>query len=98
PHNANLFPYTTLFRSIQQVKDTSKVVKGIISKNKTDLRKGPAAVFEELAKLKKNDTVLVLGKNQNWFHIQTRDSLKGFINQSFLDRKSTRLNSSHVKI
>lgn len=79
----NPYPYIKI-TDIQQVKDTSKVVKGTISKNKTDLRKGPASVFEELATLKKNDTVLVLGKNQNWFHIQTRDSLKGFINQSFL--------------
>jgi len=84
----NPYPFIKL-TDIQQVKDTSKVVKGIISKNKTDLRKGPAAVFEELAKLKKNDTVLVLGKNQNWFHIQTRDSLKGFINQSFLKELSS---------
>ena len=79
----NPYPYIKL-TDIQQVKDTSKVVKGTISKNKVDLRKGPASVFEELATLKKNDTVLVLGKNQNWFHIQTSDSLKGFINQSFL--------------
>ncbi len=77
----NPFPYIKL-TDIQKVKDTSKMVKGTISKNRTDLRK--ASVFEELAALKKNDTVLVLGKNQNWFHIQTRDSLKGFVNQSFL--------------
>lgn len=79
----NPFPYIRI-TDIQKVKDTSRVVKGTISKNRADLRKGPASVFEELATLKKNDTVLVLGKNQNWFHIQTRDSLKGFINQSFL--------------
>lgn len=79
----NPYPFIKL-TDIQQVKDTSKIVTGIISKNRADLRKGPASVFEELATLKKNDTVLVLGKNQNWFHIQTRDSLKGFINQSFL--------------
>lgn len=79
----NPFPYIKL-TDIQQVKDTSQVVKGTISKNRADLRKGPASVFEQLATLKKNDTILVLGKNQNWFHIQTQDSLKGFINQSFL--------------
>lgn len=79
----NPFPYIRL-TDIQQVKDTSKFVRGTILKNKADLRKGPASVFEQLATLKKNDTVLVLGKNQNWFHIQTSDSLKGFINQSFL--------------
>lgn len=79
----NPFPYIKL-TDIQEVKDTSQVVKGTISKNRADLRKGPASVFEQLATLKKNDTILVLGKNQNWFHIQTQDSLKGFINQSFL--------------
>lgn len=81
----NPFPYIKL-TDIQQVKDTSQVMKGTISKNRADLRKGPASVFEQLATLKKNDTILVLGKNQNWFHIQTRDSLKGFINQSFLTK------------
>lgn len=79
----NPFPYIKL-TDIQQVKDTSQMVKGTISKNRADLRKGPASVFEQLATLKKNDTILVLGKSQSWFHIQTRDSLKGFINQSFL--------------
>ncbi|AFL80867.1 metalloendopeptidase-like membrane protein [Aequorivita sublithincola DSM 14238] len=80
----NPYPYIKM-ADVQQVKDISKVVKGFIFKNRAELHKGPASVFEQLATLKKNDTVLVLGKNQDWFHIQTRDSLKGFINQSFLN-------------
>lgn len=79
----NPYPYIRL-SDIQQVGDTSRILRGTISKNRTDLRKGPAAVFEQLASLKKSDTVLVLGKNQKWFHIQTLDSLKGFVNQSYL--------------
>ena len=79
----NPFPYIKM-TDIQQVKDTSRIVKAIVSENRADLRKGPASVFEQLATLKKSDTVLVFGKNQNWFHIRTSDSLKGFINQSFL--------------
>lgn len=80
----NPFPYIKM-SDIQQVNDTCKIVKAIVSRNRTDLRKGPADVFEKLATLKKNDTVLVLGKNQKWFHIQSIDSLKGFVNQSFLE-------------
>lgn len=81
----NPFPYIRM-SDIQQLVDTSRVLKATVARNRTDLRKGPAAVFEQLATLKKNDTVLVLGKNQNWFHIQTLDSLKGFVNQSFLKK------------
>lgn len=77
----NPFPYIKM-TEIQQVVDTSKILKATVSKNRTDLRKGPAAVFEQLGRLKKNDTVLVLGKSRNWFHIQTTDSLKAFVNQS----------------
>ncbi|MGO3183982.1 MAG: peptidoglycan DD-metalloendopeptidase family protein [Aequorivita sp.] len=79
----NPYPYIKL-RDIQESSDTSRVMKAMVSRNRTDLRKGPADIFEQLAALKKNDTVLVLGKNEKWFHIQTIDGLKGFVNQSFL--------------
>ncbi|MBT0606915.1 M23 family metallopeptidase [Aequorivita echinoideorum] len=79
----NPYPYIKL-TEIQQIKDTSKVVVASVTKNRAELRKGPATVFKELKLLKKNDTVLVLGKNEKWFHIQTKDSLKGYINQSLL--------------
>lgn len=80
----NPFPYIKM-SDVQQVNDTCKILKAIVSKNRTELRKGPAEVFEKLATIKKNDTVLVMGKNKKWFHIQTLDSLKGFVNQSFLE-------------
>lgn len=80
----NPYPYIKI-SEIQQLSDTNKVLKATVSRNRTDLLKGPAAAFEQLATLKKNDTVLVLGKNQNWFHIQTLDSLKGFVNDRFLE-------------
>lgn len=79
----NPYPYIKM-STIQEVGDKNGILKATVSKNRTDLRKGPAAVFKQLASLKKNDTILVLGKNQNWFHVQTLDSLKGFINQSYL--------------
>lgn len=84
----NPFPYIKI-SEIQEVKDTTSILKATISRNRTDLRKGPAAVFEQLGTLKKNDTVWVLGKNQNWFHVQTVDSTKGFINQSHIKELSS---------
>ncbi|MDN3722853.1 M23 family metallopeptidase [Aequorivita sp. SDUM287046] len=79
----NPYPYIKM-TEIQQVKDTVKSVSATVSKNRAELRKGPAAVFKQFASLKKNDTVFILGKNQQWFHIQVRDSLKGFVHQSLL--------------
>ncbi|WP_026451089.1 M23 family metallopeptidase [Aequorivita capsosiphonis] len=79
----NPYPYIKM-SDIQEVNDTVRFLKATVSRNRTDLRNGPAAIFKQLTSLKKNDTILVLGKNQDWFHVQTLDSLKGFVNQSYL--------------
>lgn len=84
----NPYPYIKI-GTIEELKDTTRITKARITRNKTSLRKGPADIFEQLTSLGKNDTVLVLGKNQNWFHIQTLDSLKGYVNQSYLQEVSS---------
>ncbi len=79
----NPFPYIKM-TELQEVKDTTHIIKAIVSRNNSELRKGPADVFEQFLKLKKNDTLFVLGKNQNWFHVQTSHNIKGFVNQSVI--------------
>lgn len=69
---------------IQPSEKLSAVVKAVTLKNRADVRKGPASVYKEFGSLKKNDTIIVLGKNQKWFHVQTPDSLKGYVNETEL--------------
>jgi murein DD-endopeptidase MepM/ murein hydrolase activator NlpD len=69
---------------IQTSEMPSSITKAITLKNNADVRKGPAAVFKQFGSLKKNDTLIVLGKNQKWFHIQTADSLKGYVNETVI--------------
>ncbi|MBK5212641.1 MAG: M23 family metallopeptidase [Flavobacteriaceae bacterium] len=67
---------------IQTNEIPSSVKKAVSLKNRVDIRKGPASVFKQFGSLKKNDTIIVLGKNQKWFHIQTATSLKGYVNET----------------
>jgi murein DD-endopeptidase MepM/ murein hydrolase activator NlpD len=69
---------------IQTSEMPSSITKAITLKNNADVRKGPAAVFKQFGSLKKNDILIVLGKNQKWFHIQTSDSLKGYVNETVI--------------
>lgn len=69
---------------IQTSEMPSAVTKAVTLKNRADVRKGPASVYKEFGSLKKNDTIIVLGKNQKWFHIQTPDSLKGYVNETVI--------------
>ncbi len=69
---------------IQTSEIPSAITKAVTLKNRANVRKGPASVFKQFGSLKKNDTIIVLGKNQKWFHIQTPDSLKGYINETEL--------------
>lgn len=69
---------------IQTSEMPSAITKAITLKNRADVRKGPASVFKQIGSLKKNDTIIVFGKNQKWFHIQTADSLKGYVNETVI--------------
>src|SRR3989442_6268635 len=67
PPRSTLFPYTTLFRSLDELQHVA--------------RRGGAGVDE------------VVGMQRRHLRASDRESL-----QARLDRKSTRLNSSHVRI
>ncbi|WP_203294550.1 M23 family metallopeptidase [Luteirhabdus pelagi] len=55
-----------------------------VTRNKAELRLGPSTSFTQIASLQQKDTVEILGKTGNWFHIQPSDSLKGFMHRSLL--------------
>lgn len=67
---------------IQVSEISSTITKAVTLKNRSEIHKGPAAVYKEFISLKKNNTLLVLGKSQKWFHIQTSSGLKGYINET----------------
>ncbi|MCT8339638.1 M23 family metallopeptidase [Flavobacteriaceae bacterium TK19130] len=66
----------------QEATFSSKVAAVI--RNKAELRLGPSTSFTQIASLQQKDTVEILGKTGNWFHIQPSDSLKGFMHRSLL--------------
>src|SRR5207302_4084002 len=83
PPGSTLFPYTTLFRSLS-------------------LRKQPVSLRSSVTKAMPRD-LAVCGESSFTSHpsIQTRpelDSPQTARSRGMADRKSTRLNSSHVKI
>lgn len=69
---------------IQPNEKPSAIKKAVTLNNRAAVHKGPSSVFKQFGNLKKNDTIIVLGKNQKWFHIQTSDSLKGFVNETVI--------------
>ena len=79
----NPFPYVRK-TEIQFVPHPSTITKAVGLKPKSDINKGPASIFKKMGILRKNDTISVLGKSQNWFHIQTKDGLKGYINEKLV--------------
>lgn len=69
---------------IQTVDNPSTITKAVVLKRRTEINKGPASVFKKLGDLKINDTISVLGKSKNWLHIQTKDSLKGYVDEKLV--------------
>ena len=57
---------------------------GITKNNSNEIRIGPDKKFQKVNSLKKNDTLSILGKKGNWYHISTSDNSKGFIHESLL--------------
>src|SRR5689334_24710949 len=88
PPRSTLFPYTTLFRSIQEVHLTPQVLRPVgywrASKDVSALRK-PAQQMNCLRdlRIRRLDAMSFIKHQCHWFE---------------LDRKSTRLNSSHSSI
>src|SRR5690606_41003399 len=85
------FPYTTLFRSDFLAFDAPHdVAVGL-------RRTTPAVEHDGLALVGGHDDVLVVGHDAQELHRQNLDDVVD-VHHVALDRKSTRLNSSHVKI
>src|SRR5438874_3828401 len=84
PPRSTLFPYTTLFRSGIEVKASKRVAP-------SDVR--GLLAFEEETRLRKK--IIVSNEPRER---RTDEGVTVLPVQTFLDRKSTRLNSSHVEI
>src|SRR3712207_7626403 len=85
PPRSTLFPYTTLFRSGMSVTTFAAIVGAVTAIT--------AAVFSGL-------TLLLTGhrETRKWRRETLLDAVAQFLDGSFGDRKSTRLNSSHANI
>src|SRR5687768_18333428 len=82
PRRSTLFPYTTLFRSIKLVRD-GDFYRGYASATGTDTN----WVYFGAQNIAMGRTVYV--------GLTTTSGSNGGVNRAQLDRKSTRLNSSH---
>lgn len=51
---------------------------------KNEVRAGPGNSYRVLQTLARNDTVLVIGRSEKWYHVQTGQSVQGFIAESSL--------------
>src|SRR3712207_6872404 len=82
PPRSTLFPYTTLFRSKVNFQGWKITSKGLLM-----LQKGrPFQIHEEES------------YQENLIRAKPRNQRKTLPSMMFLDRKSTRLNSSHANI
>src|SRR3712207_8251657 len=85
PPRSTLFPYTTLFRSTQQIVDRLRTQSMVLA-----TASGP-----ELRRLLVRELTAVLGPDlDRSLGVDRHDGRPGIA----LDRKSTRLNSSHANI
>src|SRR5690606_41912347 len=85
PPWSTLFPYTTLFRSVDGPMPQTRFVT----------RKALALGLRPIVVINKIDRP---GARPDWVHNQTFDLFDRLGASEEQDRKSTRLNSSHVKI
>src|SRR3546814_18859281 len=88
-----LFPYTTLFRS---QSDPAKLPYwASISVDEARMRKGPSPDVPVIWEYRRKDLpVKVIARFETWRKIEDPDGTRGWM-AARLDRKSTRLNSSH---
>ncbi|WP_082830785.1 M23 family metallopeptidase [Cochleicola gelatinilyticus] len=69
---------------LPEISWENTMIKGSVKRN-TTLQKAPISGFETIATLKKGDTVAVLGKHEAWLHVRTKDLIKGFIQERFVN-------------
>src|SRR5690606_41897214 len=89
PPKSTLFPYTTLFRSLEDAKAE-------LEKKKDEKDKLYAQLEEEVHE--HEELVMSLEEEQQLYASQEATLQKAIEEAKRKDRKSTRLNSSHVKI
>lgn len=70
------------YRAIPEINDSLKSNIGIVSRNNANLRKIPSGKGDRITQLNRKDTLLLLEKKENWFHVVARDTLQGYIYQS----------------
>ena len=79
----NPLPFIKI-QEVPEIKNANTNSFGKVTRNNAELRLGSSTKFQQIASLKRNDSVSILGKNNSWFHIQKNDTLKGFMHQSLL--------------
>src|SRR5207253_5328238 len=95
PHTSTLFPYTTLFRSSASIfhKETSMKLRNVVLASA--LLAAAAAAFAQA----KEQFIPVLSYRTGPYAPNGTPWANGYVDYiKLVDRKSTRLNSSHVAI
>src|SRR5690606_41648872 len=97
PHSPR-FPYTTLFRALRMMVECAKVSQEVFAQKAFDPYRG-APIFPERDGLSDADFVdFIRAKAETVYHPVGTCRMGSDDDAVVEDRKSTRLNSSHVKI
>src|SRR5690606_41518497 len=93
---ATLFPYTTLFRSVND--NIIEVEVGEINNEIQDITREIDVTKVQVGNKVDLDNIVANLSDTNPFNIPNVSAVNEGLYQTLRDRKSTRLNSSHVKI
>src|SRR5690606_40680966 len=98
PPRSRLCPYTTLFRSQRDDEDhpVKRTIEEVLSEAVEDKAIDRLEGDPDIGKVVRHDPEVING-GASGGHLDNRH-FKILVGQRTLDRKSTRLNSSHVKI
>ena len=76
----NPYPYIKQ-TEIPSILDSLSSNLGVLKSNGT-MRLSPTSTSNNIATIKRKDTVLLLEKTGNWFHVRSHDSLQGYLYKS----------------
>jgi len=62
--------------------------KGYVSTRLANVRLGPNIKFEKIMSLNFNDSISIMGKTLDWYHIKTTDNISGFIHETLVKEYS----------